>query len=91
MKRTGNTPFKGINNGISLGAIAGGPASSREREKERDNSETFSTFNMNSYSSLSQPARNRAINPGSHATVWENPLMGDSGGMAKGRRVVTRA
>ena len=41
-----NAPFNGIKNGINLGALAGGPAFSREGEAEEN---------------LFQPARNKSL------------------------------
>ena len=57
-----NTRFKSMTNGLSLGAIAGGPASS---------SETISTYNIIPCFSLTQPGRNSGISPGSNVAVWE--------------------
>ena len=48
-----NTLFKSMKNAISLGAIACGSASSRE--KERGCTEIFNTFNINHCFSSTQP------------------------------------
>ena len=62
-----NTPFKSIKNGLSLDAIADGPA----YDPERGGSETINTFNIIPCLSLTQPARNPDISPGSDVAVWE--------------------
>ena len=62
-----DTPPKSMKNGIGLSTVAGGPELSGEGE--RGNNETLCTLNVDLCNTLSRPARNRAISPGSDVAV----------------------